>query len=190
MTDKAAVFIDGGYFKKVTQELVGPLKVDIAKFSDLLCGNLERVWTFYYDCPPFQSDPPTEDEKRRKAGFDKFAYRLEENPRFRVRLGKLSRRDEVCSQCGFTRPAYKQKRVDNLITVDITRTVWKEQVYKIFLVTGDSDFVPAVEEANRAQVLTHIYYLKSAGSDIHDELYIACSERTMITKELLEKARL
>jgi uncharacterized LabA/DUF88 family protein len=58
------------------------------------------------------------------------------------------------------------------------------------LVTGDSDFVPAVDEANRAQIPTHVYYLKSVNTSIHDELFLVCSERTEITKDLLEKARI
>ena len=71
MTDKADVFIDGGYFAKIRQNL-GVYNVNFAKFSDLLCAdsNMERLFTFYYDCPPFQSLIPTAIEKTRKAGFD------------------------------------------------------------------------------------------------------------------------
>ncbi|MCJ7431056.1 NYN domain-containing protein [Candidatus Bathyarchaeota archaeon] len=187
MIDKADVFIDGGYFAKVRQNL-GVYKVDFAKFSDLLCGSMERLFTFYYDCPPFQSNPPTEEEKIRKAGFDRFEYSLRSYPRFQVRLGKLSRVDVQCEHCGDITTKYRQKRVDNLLTVDLTRAIWKDNISKAILVTGDSDFVPAVDEANRAQILTHVYYLRSSNTAIHDELYMACSERTEITKELLEKA--
>jgi len=189
MKDKAAVFIDGGYFSKVREQL-GVYNVHFARFSDLLCSDLERVWTFYYDCPPYQSGIPTYEEKERMAGFDKFKYSLERQPRFQVRLGKLSRGEIVCKKCGYKEREYKQKRVDNLLTVDMTRAVWKDQIYKAILITGDSDFVRAVEEANRAQVLTHVYYFVSGKTGIHDELYKVCSERTEITKELLEKARM
>jgi uncharacterized LabA/DUF88 family protein len=189
MTDKAAVFIDGGYFAKVRQ-ILGVNNVNFCKFSDLLCGNLERLFTFYYDAPPFQSNPPTETEKRRKAGFDRFEYSLRSFPRFQVRLGKLGRVDTQCSNCGNVTTQYKQKRVDNLLTVDLTRAIWKDNIHKAILVTGDSDFVPAVDEANRAQILTHVYYLRSGTCSIHDELYMACSERTEITKELLEKVKI
>jgi uncharacterized LabA/DUF88 family protein len=189
MADKAAVFIDGGYFAKVRQNL-GVYKVNFAKFSDLLCGSMERLFSFYYDCPPFQSDIPTEEEKRKKAGFDMFEYSLRCLPRFQVRLGKLSRVDNQCENCGQIVTKYRQKRVDNLLTVDLTRAIWKDDINKAILVTGDSDFVPAVDEANRAQIPTHVYYLKSGNTSIHDELYLACSDRTEITKELLEKAKI
>lgn len=191
MTDKADVFIDGGYFAKIRQNL-GVYNVNFAKFSDLLCAdsNMERLFTFYYDCPPFQSLIPTAIEKTRKAGFDKFEYSLRRSPRFQVRLGKLSRIDSQCECCGATTTKYKQKRVDNLLTVDLTRAIWKDNIRKAILITGDSDFVPAVEEANRAQILTHVYYLKSSNTTIHDELYTACSERTEVTKKLLERAKI
>ena len=188
MADKAAVFIDGGYFAKVRENL-GVYDVDFCKFSDLLCGNYERLFTFYYDAPPFQSAIPTTIEKLKKANFDKFIYSLKSYPRFQVRLGKLSRIDSQCSNCGNWTTKHKQKRVDNLLTVDLTRAIWKDNINKALLVTGDSDFVPAVEEANRAQILTHVYYLRMGNTSIHDELYMACSERTEVTKTLLEKVR-
>lgn len=189
MPDKASVFIDGGYFAKVRQQL-GIYDVSFVNFSDLLCGSMERHFTFYYDAPPFQSNPPTTDERTRKSRFDRFVYSLRSNPRFQVRLGKLSRINQNCANCGHTSTIYKQKRVDNLLTVDLTRAIWKDQISKAILVTGDSDFVPAVEEANRAQILTHVYFLRSPQTTIHDELYMACSERTEITRDLLEQARL
>jgi uncharacterized LabA/DUF88 family protein len=190
MEDKAAVFIDGGYFAKV-REALDVYDVDFCKFSDLLCSlsNKTRLFTFYYDAPPFQSAIPTEDEKSRKARFDTFEYSLRRNPRFIPRMGRLSRIDSVCKNCGDTVTKYKQKRVDNLLTVDLTRAIWKDNIQEAILVTGDSDFVPAVDEANRAQIVTHIYYCRQGDTNIHDELYMACSERTEITKELLEKAR-
>jgi uncharacterized LabA/DUF88 family protein len=187
MTDRADVFIDGGYFAKVRENL-GAYDVNFCVFSDLLCGNLERLFTFYYDCPPFQSNPPTAEEKSKKANFDRFEYSLKSYPRFQVRLGKLSRFNSTCEKCGHNVTVHRQKRVDNLLTVDLTRAIWKDNIHKAILVTGDSDFVPAVEEANRAQILTHVYYLESKNTTIHDELYMACSERTEITKELLQKA--
>jgi len=149
VADKAVVFIDGGYFVKVRQAL-GVNNVNYGKFSDLLCGNLERHFTFYYDAPPFQSDPPTAVENTRKAGFDRFEYSLRRYPRFQVRLGKLSRVDSTCEHCGKVTTKYKQKRVDNLLTVDLTRAIWKDKIHKAILITGDSDFVPAVDEANHA----------------------------------------
>ena len=151
---------------------------------------MERHFSFYYDAPPFQSDPPTEEEKRKLASFDRFIYSLRQHPRFQVRLGKLGRTIDTCGNCGNSVPVYKQKRVDNLLTVDLTRAIWKDQISKAILVTGDSDFVPAIDEANRAHILTHVFFLRSNHTTIHDELYMACSERTEISREMLKQSRM
>ncbi len=191
MTDKAVVFIDAGYFVKVRENL-GIYRINFEKFTDILCeeNDVERFWTMYYDCPPFVSNPATAEEKTRESKFDKFIYSLNRLPRFQIRLGKLSRRTIICKKCGHSETKYGQKRVDNLLTVDMTRAIWKNRIYKAILVTGDSDFVPAVNEANNAQVLTHVYYLNSPNTRIHDELYNACSERTEITEDLLERSKM
>ena len=38
---------------------------------------------------PYQSCPPTEDERRRFSSMDKFVYTLKKLPRFEVKLGKV-----------------------------------------------------------------------------------------------------
>jgi uncharacterized LabA/DUF88 family protein len=129
------------------------------------------LFTFYYDAPPFERAVPTTIEKTRKPGFEKFIYSLKSYLRFQIRLGKLSRIDSQCSNCSVWVTKYKQKRVDNLLTVDLTRAIWTGNINKAILITGDSDFVPAVEQANRAQILTHVYYLRMGNTNIHDELY-------------------
>ena len=53
---KAAVFIDGGFFGKVLDDL-GHQRIDYAKFSDNLCGDHERLRTYYYDLLPVSKRP-------------------------------------------------------------------------------------------------------------------------------------
>lgn len=195
--DRAAVFIDGGYLDKVL-EYFGRPRIDYAAFSDILCGNLERYKTFYYHAPPYQGNPPTDEEKQKVGSFDRFIYNLNNLPRFQIRLGKLSCFTKKCKKCGDTQKDFEQKRVDNLLTVDTTRMIWKDQIFKAILVTGDSDFVPVVEEANNANVLVHVFYHKSPKpndpkynkdlpqTSIHDELYGLCDERTQITEKMLK----
>ena len=64
MADRAAVFIDGAYLTKILDVDFGKPKIDLAGFSDILCGNYERLRTYYYNCMPYQSCPPTEDERQ------------------------------------------------------------------------------------------------------------------------------
>lgn len=169
--EKGAVFIDGGYLSKLLLNL-GKLSIDFENLADMLCTNCERLRTYYYTCMPYQSNPPTAEEKERYASADRFLYNIRKLPRFEVRLGKLSLHDGE----------FQQKRVDALMSVDLVRMSWDKQIKRAFLVTGDSDFVPAVVAAKDAGVLVKVYYEKGA---IHDELYDVCDDREELTKSKL-----
>ncbi len=175
--DKALVLIDAGYFSKVLESLGRP-KIDFAKFSDLLCrrANSERLRTYYYDCMPYQSHNFGEEEMNRYALKRKFVSKLNKLPRFEVKLGRLRHRENQ----------FQQKGVDTLLSIDLTRFAWRGVIQKAILVTGDSDFPPAVREAKFAGVIVQIYYLQSAATAIHDELFEAADEQFEITLELLK----
>ena len=69
-------------------------------------------------------------------------------PRFEVRLGKLAPRDGE----------FEQKGVDVLFSVDIVRMSWAKQIERVILITGDSDFIPAVNAARETGVIVELYY--------------------------------
>jgi len=175
---RAAVFLDGGYFSKVLKYAFDEPNLDYEKFSDLICEGDERLRTYYYDCMPYQSSPPTNKEKQMYAQKDKFIYNIRRLRRFEVRLGKLiyipSAKDFI------------QKRVDVLLSVDLVRMSWDHQISKAVLVTGDSDFVPAVQAAKDAGVLTVLYHSKASKVGALDELLYACDERREITQDLIK----
>ena len=175
--ERAAVLIDGGYFAKVLEKNFGRPRVDFYKFSEMVCGGYERLRTYYYTCMPYQSNPPTEEERRRYSAMNRFIYALQKLPRFEVRLGKLSWAGEELVQ----------KRVDILLAVDLARLSWGKQIEKAILVTGDSDFVPAVITAKDAGVLVQLYY---SPNSVHDELLSAVDESFIITKDLVDKVKI
>ena len=174
--DRAAVLIDGGYFAKVLENFGRP-RIDFHKFSEIVCGGYERLRTYYYNCMPYQSSPPTQEERRRYSAMDKFIYTLQKLPRFEVRLGKL----------GWSGGELVQKRVDILLAVDLVRLSWDKQIGKAVLITGDSDFVPAVLAAKDAGVLVQLYY---SPTSIHDELLSAVDESFQITRDLVEQCKM
>ena len=90
--EKVAVFIDGGYFSKVLKNVFKEARVDYLKFSDNVSHGFERFRTYYYDCMPFQSSPPTDRERADFSNKDKFIYSIRKLPRFDVKLGSLGRR--------------------------------------------------------------------------------------------------
>ena len=182
--DKVAVFIDNGYFKKV-QDRMG-LKVNYEKFSDEVVGNAySRFRTYVYDCPPFQSNPPTDEEIKRKSGFDAFKHNIERLSRFEFRTGRLQQvrneNGEVIKRTDGT-PMLKQKGVDMSLGIDVAKLSATRQIQKVILVAGDSDFIPAIGIAKQEGVLVTLYY--SPEGYIHDSLYVICDDRAEITKEL------
>lgn len=178
MMSRAAVFIDGGYFSKVLTIAFKRPSLDYERFSDAICEGCERLRTYYYDCMPYQSNPPTKKERTRYAQKDSFIYSLRRLRRFEVRLGKLIYIPKAKD--------FVQKRVDVLYSVDLVRMSSTRQISKAVLVTGDSDFVPAIQAAKDAGVLTVIYYSAVQGVRALDELLYACDERREITKDIID----
>lgn len=172
---RAGVFIDGGYLAKVLKEEFHEPRLAFDKFSDILVGSgYERLRTYFYYCMPYQSNPPTAEEKERYAKAQRWISALQRLPRFEVRLGKLAKR----------RDSFEQKRVDVLLSVDLVRMSWDHQIQKAVLVSGDSDFVPAVQAAKDAGALVHLFYSSYA---CHNELLDSCDERFLITKDLIDQ---
>jgi len=83
---------------------------------------------------------------------------------------------------------YSQKGVDVLLSVDLVRLSWSKTIDKAVLVTGDSDFVPAVQTSKDAGTIVELYYSES--QHVSDELFQACDERHPISKALLESCSL
>ncbi len=189
MPAKSAVFVDNGYFKKVlAKDFPTCRPVNYLTFSDLIVNGSERLRTCVYDCPPYQSDPPSEKDIALKSGFDKFKFTLNRLPRFDFRLGRLQKKmfegKPILKKDGT--PEFSQKSVDMLMGVDIARMSWGKQIDQAIIVAGDSDFVPAVMTAKDAGILTKLYY----SGYVSDDLYDACSDRVLITEELLKKCLL
>ncbi len=171
--DKAAVFIDGGYLVKILKNF-GSVKLDFQKFSQKLVeiSKSELFRVYYYNCMPYQSNPPTEEEKTRYSNMMKFLNKLKKLSRFEIRLGKLSFHDGK----------FIQKRVDNLLTIDLIALSATGQIQKALIVSGDSDFVPAIQKSKELGVIVQVFYYPNT---IHDELYMVCDDRFEIKKDLI-----
>jgi len=179
MTDKAAVFIDLGYFSKSLKDEFDSVRVDLLKFSNKICGDCERFRTYVYDCDPFQDPSPSVEQKVRKANADRFHHVLKMLPRFEVRLGRLARRMDAQGA-----PKYEQKGTDTQLSVDLVELCYKGIIGRAMLVTGDSDFVPAVVAAKNVGVIVEIHYY--GGTHVSDELLEVCDGRFIINKEIIE----
>ena len=178
---KAIVQIDGAYFNNVLEKVFKRPPFSYEKFSDTLCANAgcERVRTYYYHCMPYQSSPPTTRERTRYSRMDAFMTHLEKLPRFQLRLGRLQKIGNK----------FNQKGVDVWFAVDLVKLSCRGNIDKAMLVTGDSDFVPAVNVAKEEGVVTILYYSKTPPMYVHNKLLEACDEKYEITQGLIDASK-
>jgi len=173
-----ALFIDGGYFRKVLREFQEP-RISYLKLSQAVAGREERLRTYYYDCPPFVGRRPSPDDKERQRNFDSFKRALEFLPRFQVRLGRLARYDTAEGV------KFIQKKVDILLAVDLVKLSLEHQIQRAVLIAGDSDFVPAIQIARDAGTVVELYYCSHPRP--HRELMEAVDERKCIDQAFIDR---
>lgn len=178
---RVAVFIDGGYLDKVLASEYGMARLDYADFAAALCGRDEMLRTYYYHCPPWQGNPPTPEEQLRFSGKERFFDALRSLPSFEVRLGRLERRG--VNEDGS--PNFVQKRVDIQLGVDLVQLSVKHRIDRAVLVTGDSDFLPAVFAAKNEGVRVDLVH----GAQYHFDLWQACDVRLGIDIALVDRVR-
>lgn len=171
------MFLDGGYLDHVMNQEGRP-RIDYAAFSDAVCQGRERLRTYYYHCAPYQGPNPTDDERRRFGGYRKFTSVLQMLPRFTVREGRLQRIGSM----------FKQKGVDIQLAVDLVRLSLSGKIDHAVMVTGDSDFVPAIEAAQDAGISVVLFHHPRLSN--HHTLQQAVDDRFHITADLLKQCLL
>lgn len=169
---RAAIFIDGAYLLNRVYE--AECAADYSKLADYFLAPLRKnipldlLRCYFYDCPPWMSATPSEDEKRRMTAHDRFVTELEDLDRWSVRLGKLERRR------GDGRDVFAQKRVDVLLAVDMVRHAAAGHIQHAVVVAGDSDFIPAVLAAKECGATVTIWCARDRTP--HRELLVAADE--------------
>lgn len=186
--EETLVFIDEGFLDKLTKLFGEGIRLKFDKFNfakriannhNLFCKHL-----FYYTCPPFQSNPPTEEQIKRERGYDKFINALSKNKEITIRQGRCQK---IINPNG--RVDYSQKGVDTLLTIDLSHL--KEDfpdVKKIILVSSDTDFCPIIKDIERRwkiEVILYSYFERRRSSkfSLSNELIKCCSKYLKLTKE-------
>jgi len=186
---RLAMFVDGGYEAKVGA--ASRTWIDIGKLANeirqrLGAANLEPldlVRTYYYDCLPYQSDPPTPDEASRFSKKRRFFAALQNLPRCAVREGRLAHR----GQDAHGQPIFQQKRVDLMIGLDLALLSAKHQITHAAIVTGDSDLLPAFEAAQVEGVVVCLVH--GPKSTYASELRSVADERIEMDDEFMDAVR-
>lgn len=189
MPDRIAIYIDGGYLDKILQLEFNKAKINYEALSEWIAGDIDILRTYYYNCLPYQYNPPTPDQSRQFANAQSFHAKLNSFNRYEVREGKLEFRG-VDRDTG--KPIYQQKRVDIMLGVDMAMAAAKGKITHAAILTGDSDFLPAIEAVKREGVIVKLYHSAyfnpSKNIDLrpHKDLWRKVDERIIIDKIVIE----
>jgi len=178
---RVAVFIDGGYLDHELDNKRQGNRIDynalVKNIVDLSGANKEIVRVYYYHCLPYQDNPPTKAQSEVFGKAQGFFRALQRTSRFEVRMGRLALRGAKADGT----PIFEQKRVDLMLGLDLMAFAAKHIVDEVFLVAGDSDFVPAVNAVKKEGIVVFLVH----GDRPHDDLLDEVDERIVITQELV-----
>ena len=189
------VFMDEGFLDKLSKHIgnTNRIKFDKAKFAENIAKkqNFSLKHLFYYTAPPFQSAKPTENEMKRKKGYDSFIGALNKNKIITVREGRCQR---IINGDG--KMEYNQKGVDTLMTIDLSHI--KDdfaKINKIILISSDTDFCPIIRDIKERwsiEVILYSYFDRRRNSkfSVSNELINCCSKYIQLTKQDFESASL
>lgn len=177
--DEAMVFIDGNnFYHNIKGMKIKPGNVDFLKLSEYVCSffSSRRKETVYYN-----SVPSIKDGKKLYYSHMKFLDGLKKLPRFTVKTRKLQRSSteevqkekkdilEGLNLCDKCEPIIRktcmdcvgnikkrEKGIDIMIGIDMLEVAIKDKCNRCILISGDSDFVPALKliEKNGKKVCT------------------------------------
>ena len=178
---RVAVFVDGGYLDRAPDNKRQGNRIDYGKLIDNFINKAgadrELIRVYYYHCLPYQATPPTLEQSQKFSSAQRFMRALQRTARFEVRLGRLAYRGNYADGT----PILEQKRIDLMLGLDLMSLASKHIVDEVFLVAGDSDFVPAVSAVKKEGIVVYLVH----GDRPHDDLLDEADGRIAITQELV-----
>ena len=183
---RLAIFIDAGYSNALARDAF-KLRIDYDQFrrqihrviADNTVEPLDLLRTYYYDCLPYQSDPPTLEERGRMSRESSFFAALKNLSSFSVREGRLAFRGLDANG----QPIFQQKGVDLLLGLDFALLSAKHQITHADVVSGDSDMIPAFEAAQQEGIKT--WHIHGPARSYARELWQKADDRLEMTAEFM-----
>lgn len=162
LTSRAAIFIDGGYLDKTLSKDHHIRAINYRKLAPVLIADANRILgrdldllrVYYYHCLPFLPRNPTPDQQAFYDLRERFLRQISLECGYYVRQGRLRHRG-VDRATG--RDIYQQKRVDTLLTLDLTLLSTKRVITHAILIAGDADLVPPVATIKAEGVMAILY---------------------------------
>ena len=183
---RLATFIDGGYANAIARDHF-QIRIDFEKFSRRIheeiaaktAEPLDLLRTYYYDCLPYQANPPAPGQAERVSNHRQFFDALSNISRFAVREGRLVYRGlDARGQ-----PIYQQKGVDLLLGLDFALLAAKHQITHAAIVSGDSDLIPAFEAAQQEGI--NVWLIHGPTESYASELWRLADDRFPLTQEFM-----
>jgi uncharacterized LabA/DUF88 family protein len=180
---KAAVFIDGAHLSRTLRSVFPGSQVAFDKLATLLARESELLRAYYYDALPYLAEQPSEEDTHRHDQKQRFFHALRQLPRFVVREGRTARTWDAERKAW----TYKQKSVDVGLASDLVRLASKRCIDVAILVTGDADFVPAIEVAKEEGVQVRLVTSPDPRTTGRD-LAAAADQRIMLDAAIIRAA--
>lgn len=164
--ERAAVFIDGNNWYHALKRIEVSTKLDYRAVTAKLIRNREWVDTRYYVGRVSGNLGRMRDQQRflrflRDQGASVYLGRVQRNPmstpfeRERNRLVRILSEHEnevpppvrraIRQLSNLDSPQYVEKEVDTRISVDLVRMAYRDEYDAAYILSADSDFIPAVE---------------------------------------------
>ncbi len=186
MTERALLLIDGGYLDFLQRSFGSP-RLDYGRMAAAICEHFDSrlLRCVYFNCLPYLSPSPTPEEQEAYRKKEGFYQRLQKLERFEVKLGRLAYRgmDESSGK-----PVLEQKQVDVLLAIEMVYASARRSVDTIILLSGDGDFLPAVELVKREGLTFGLAHGPRSGSQltVQEDLWEAADLRLTLDMGFLE----
>jgi uncharacterized LabA/DUF88 family protein len=150
---RVIVYVDGFnfYYGLKTPKWRKYYWIDIVKlFEMFIRPNQELVAVKYF------SARPTDIGKSKRQ--DAFFQANNENPKFKLILGKYLKKTIECFNCHNIIHTYEEKESDVRFATQIVADAYQQNCDIAIIVSADSDMIPAIELAKEARVKVFIYF--------------------------------
>ncbi|MCX6804291.1 MAG: NYN domain-containing protein [Candidatus Diapherotrites archaeon] len=147
MQNRTMIFIDGSNFYHSLKKSFGVTNIDLEKFCAKISQgySLERI--FYYTAPVNQHTHPEQYKNQQK-----FFSKIKTIQNLQLFLGRLEKRQNN---------KLIEKAVDVKLIVDLLMNAVNNAYDTAFLVSNDSDFVPAIQEIQKlGKAIIHVSFQK------------------------------